>query len=59
MSLFKRPEWDRVDFWNALMQDNLLNTPVDPSFAKMNPTCDGVCMGNKKTCKCGAPLFLS
>jgi len=35
----------------------LLETPMDPSFAKQNPTHDGVCMGQKKTCKCGAPFF--
>eukprot|EP00884_Botryococcus_braunii_P007760 jgi/Botrbrau1/16986/Bobra.49_2s0045.1 len=63
--------WKSIRLWNLYRQlqddpsglqrakDNLLNTPVDPSFAKLNPTCDGVCMGNKKTCKCGAPLFLS
>ena len=35
----------------------LLNNPVDASFAKKNPTYDGVCMGQKKTCTCGAPFF--
>mmetsp|Transcript_19332 Transcript_19332/g.21640 ORF Transcript_19332/g.21640 Transcript_19332/m.21640 type:complete len:370 (-) Transcript_19332:58-1167(-) len=35
----------------------LLNTPIDDSFAKRNPTYEGVCMGMKKTCKCGAPFF--
>jgi len=35
----------------------LLETPMDPSFAKLNPVHDGVCMGQKKSCKCGAPFF--
>mmetsp|Transcript_12324 Transcript_12324/g.39678 ORF Transcript_12324/g.39678 Transcript_12324/m.39678 type:complete len:350 (+) Transcript_12324:574-1623(+) len=28
-----------------------------PSFAKLHPTIDGCCMGNKQTCTCGAPFF--
>lgn len=35
----------------------LLSTTAEASFAKQNPTYDGVCMGNKKTCSCGAPFF--
>jgi len=35
----------------------LLNTPVDDSFAKVNAVYDGVCMGQRKTCRCGAPFF--
>jgi DNA polymerase III epsilon subunit-like protein len=35
----------------------LLSTPVAPSFAKLNPEYEGCCMGNKKTCTCGAPFF--
>ena len=35
----------------------VLATPVAPSFAKQNPTFDGVCMGNKTTCKCGSPFY--
>ena len=31
--------------------------PLQPSFAKLHPEYDGVCMGNRKTCKCGAPFF--
>ena len=34
-----------------------LATPAAPSFAKLNPTFEGVCQGNRKTCKCGAPFY--
>jgi len=39
------------------MHAKLLATPVAASFAKQNPTFEGCCMGNRKTCKCGAPFF--
>lgn len=39
------------------IQEKLLSTPVAPSFAKLNPTYKGCCMGNRKTCQCGAPFF--
>jgi hypothetical protein len=39
------------------VQERLLNTPVAASFAKLNPTFEGCCMGNRKTCQCGAPFF--
>lgn len=35
----------------------LLNTPLEASFAKKNPVYDGVCMGNRRECKCGQPHF--
>jgi RNA exonuclease 4 len=35
----------------------LLQTPPEPSFAKKNPSFEGCCMGNRKTCTCGAPFF--
>jgi DNA polymerase III alpha subunit (gram-positive type) len=38
-------------------QQALLATPPAPSFAKRNPIFDGVCMGNRKQCSCGAPFF--
>ncbi len=38
-------------------QQLLLATTPDPSFARLNPTYDGVCMGNRKTCQCGAAFF--
>lgn len=36
------------------MRRTLLTTPRKPSFAQLNPTYEGVCMGNKRTCQCGA-----
>lgn len=38
-------------------QQALLSTPVAPSFAKRYPSFEGVCMGNRKSCTCGAPFF--
>ncbi|KAK9820244.1 hypothetical protein WJX72_007936 [[Myrmecia] bisecta] len=38
-------------------QEALLATEPEPSFAKRNPTFEGVCMGNRKTCQCGAPFL--
>lgn len=35
----------------------LLSEPPAPSFARLNPSYEGVCMGNRKTCMCGAPFF--
>lgn len=35
----------------------LLSTPPPPSFAKRYPIFEGCCMGNRKTCMCGAPFF--
>mmetsp|Transcript_39713 Transcript_39713/g.97611 ORF Transcript_39713/g.97611 Transcript_39713/m.97611 type:complete len:279 (-) Transcript_39713:448-1284(-) len=39
------------------MHASLLSAPVAPSFAKLNPSYEGCCMGNRKTCTCGAPFF--
>jgi len=39
------------------LQVKTLSTPVGPSFAVANPTFEGCCMGNRKTCKCGAPFY--
>jgi RNA exonuclease 4 len=39
--------WERA-------QASLLASPPHPSFARRCPTFEGVCMGNKKTCTCGA-----
>mmetsp|Transcript_7687 Transcript_7687/g.25474 ORF Transcript_7687/g.25474 Transcript_7687/m.25474 type:complete len:236 (+) Transcript_7687:72-779(+) len=36
----------------------LCGSQPKPSFAKLNPEFEGVCMGNKRACKCGAPTFL-
>ena len=39
------------------VQEKLLAIPPEPSFAKRFPTFEGVCMGNRKTCRCGAPFL--
>jgi RNA exonuclease 4 len=41
----------------AEMQAKVIQTPPAPSFAKKHPVWEKCCMGNKKTCKCGAPFF--
>jgi len=41
----------------ALGQEALLAAEPTESFAKRNPTFEGVCMGNRKTCRCGAPFL--
>jgi hypothetical protein len=41
----------------AEMQRRLIETPPSPSFAKRFPSFEGCCMGNRKTCTCGAPFF--
>lgn len=38
-------------------QKALLASPLEASFAKKNPSFEGVCMGNKKTCTCGQPMY--
>lgn len=38
-------------------KEKLLEGAPEPSFAKRFPTFEGVCMGNRKTCTCGAPFF--
>jgi len=35
----------------------VLYTKVIPSFSKKNPTYEGCCQGNKRTCVCGAPFY--
>mmetsp|Transcript_29787 Transcript_29787/g.76469 ORF Transcript_29787/g.76469 Transcript_29787/m.76469 type:complete len:252 (-) Transcript_29787:293-1048(-) len=35
----------------------LLAVPPGPSFAKRFPTFEGCCMGNRRTCTCGAPFL--
>ena len=39
------------------MQEKLLASAPEPSFARKNPSFEGVCMGNRKSCTCGAPFF--
>eukprot|EP01052_Picozoa_sp_SAG31_P025540 SAG31_NODE_2243_length_6102_cov_5.923205_2_plen_146_part_00 len=41
----------------AKVEKRVIETPPAPSFAKLNPSWEGCCMGNKKTCTCGAPFF--
>lgn len=38
-------------------KESLLKFEPEPSFAKKHPVFDGVCMGNRKTCTCGAPFL--
>lgn len=44
---------------NRLMQLQYatLMAPKKPSFAMQHPEFEGVCQGNRKLCKCGAPFF--
>lgn len=42
--------------WARAAAALLASTP-EPSFAKQNPSYEGVCMGNRKTCTCGAPFL--
>ena len=41
----------------AAMAAKVIAVKPKPSFAVLNPTFEGCCMGNRKTCKCGAPFF--
>jgi DNA polymerase III epsilon subunit-like protein len=41
----------------AAMAAKTIATPAKPSFAKLHPEWEGCCMGNRQTCKCGAPFF--
>ena len=38
-------------------QQTLMGAPPSQSFARRHPSYEGVCMGNRKTCTCGAPFF--
>jgi RNA exonuclease 4 len=44
------------DAWQRAQQE-LLAAPPSSSFAKRHPSYEGVCMGNRRTCTCGAPFF--
>lgn len=37
--------------------ERLMRAPPTQSFAKRNPTFEGVCMGGRKTCSCGGVFF--
>ena len=39
------------------MGTKVLAEKPKPSFAKLHPEFEGCCMGNKQTCRCGAPFF--
>ena len=39
------------------MGERVLAQKPKPSFAKLHPEWEGCCMGNRQTCKCGAPFF--
>lgn len=39
------------------VQELLLSSAPAPSFARRHPTFEGVCMGNRKSCTCGAPFL--
>ena len=39
------------------MSERVLAQKPKPSFAKLHPEWEGCCMGNRQTCKCGAPFF--
>jgi hypothetical protein len=41
----------------ATLQQATLSTPRRASFAVQNPTFEGVCQGQKRTCICGGPFF--
>ena len=41
----------------AAAQAALLATQQTPSFARLNPSFEGCCMGNRKTCSCGGTFF--
>ena len=43
----------------AAAQSALLASPQAPSCARRNPSFEGCCMGNRKTCTCGGTFFFS
>jgi RNA exonuclease 4 len=55
MRLFRHKSALTDEGW-ASAQQALLSTQPNLSFARRFPTYDGVCMGNRKTCACGAPF---
>lgn len=53
---FYQQQQSNQEQW-AAAQAALLATPPAPSFARQNPSFEGVCMGNRKTCTCGGPFL--
>jgi RNA exonuclease 4 len=41
----------------AQLQQATLSAPRKPSFAMQNPVFEGVCQGQRRTCRCGGPFF--
>lgn len=54
-NLYQQMQQDPAGWQRA--QQALLDAPPTQSFAKLNPTYEGVCMGNRRSCTCGAPFF--
>jgi RNA exonuclease 4 len=54
-NLYQQMQPDKQQWQQA--QQALLDAPPTLSFARQNPVYEGVCMGNRKSCKCGAPFF--
>eukprot|EP00891_Asterochloris_glomerata_P000459 jgi/Astpho2/459/e_gw1.00011.231.1_t len=53
--LYQRLKPDEKGWTEALAK--LLAVTPEPSFARQHPCFEGVCMGGRKTCTCGAPFF--
>uniref|UniRef100_A0A7S3JUD6 C3H1-type domain-containing protein n=1 Tax=Aureoumbra lagunensis TaxID=44058 RepID=A0A7S3JUD6_9STRA len=47
----------RDSYQLELLKSQTINTPRAPSFAVTHPVFEGVCMGNRSLCQCGAPHF--
>lgn len=54
-NLHQQMKQDQAGWQRA--QQALLDAIPKASFAKQNPTYEGVCMGNRRSCTCGAPFF--
>lgn len=54
-NLHQQMQQDQAQWQQA--QQALLDAPPTLSFARQNPSYEGVCMGNRKSCSCGAPFF--
>jgi len=52
---YRTVQYDAMRF--AQLQYTTLNAPRVLGFSSRFPEVDGCCMGNRKTCKCGAPFF--
>jgi RNA exonuclease 4 len=54
-NLYQQYQTDEQAWQQA--QQAMLNAPPTLSFARNNPSYEGVCMGNRRTCTCGAAFF--